>query len=76
MSKDISFPICVLRRLVRETLTIDLTHYKIDLKINSSVKTPSLEYMQLNAPDYGLLGGASALTEYTSVLNYSPLKAP
>ena len=50
MSKDTSFPICVLRRLVQETPTIDLTHYKIDLKINSSVKTPSLEYMPVKRP--------------------------
>ena len=50
MSKDTSFPICVLRRLVQETPTIDLTHYKIDLKINSSVKTASLEYMPVRRP--------------------------
>lgn len=50
MSKDTSFPTCVLRRLVRETPTIDLTQYKIDLKINSSVKTPSLEYMPVKRP--------------------------
>ena len=50
MLKDTSFPTCVLRRLVHETPTTDLTHYKIDLKINSSIKTSSLECMPVKRP--------------------------